>query len=99
MKMEINTDLVLQNAELLQGLNKQLADAFSDASRSAGSLNNSWSGQAGERAVALFNELKNGCVDSQQKVVADYISFLKTRVSAGYAEVEKVNTDLADAFK
>lgn len=99
MKMKINTDIVLSNATMLEGLNKNLTEAFSDASNSAGSLNSSWSGQAGESAVALFNSLKSGCIDAQEKAVDDYISFLKHMVVEGYEEVETVNENLSSAFK
>ena len=99
MKMDINTSLISQTASDLESLNKQLLTAISEASCACGTLRSSWSGEAGERASELFNELKNGCIESQNQVVADYIAFMRTRASQGYEAVEKANRDLAAEFK
>ncbi len=99
MKMSINTSLISLTASQLESYNTQLLCAVSDVSSACSALRSSWSGQAGEKAAELFNEIKNGCIDAQNKAVADYAAFLRERASEGYAQVEKGNTDLAAQFK
>lgn len=97
--MFVNTDEVASLAGNIETLNNNITSALDNVTDSIRRLNNSWSGQAGEKAVSLFNALNNGNIETQRLAIADYANFLKLRVSDGYEKVETANISLSDAFK
>lgn len=97
--MKVNTEEVMLLASSVETTNNNITTALERVTSAMKSLNNSWSGAAGEKVVSRFNAINSGCIEVQRLAVADYANFLKIRVSAGYEQVETANTSLSDAFK
>ena len=90
---------VLSLAENINAINNNISNALEKVTSAMNSLNGSWSGAAGERAVSMFNSINSGCIEVQRVAIADYANFLKQRISGGYEQIETINISLSDAFK
>ena len=97
--MKVNTEEVMLLASSIETTNNSITTALEKVNAAMKSLNNSWSGAAGEKVVSRFNAINSGCIEMQRLAVIDYVNFLKIRVSSGYEQVETVNISLSDAFK
>lgn len=97
--MFVNTAEVLLLAENINEINNNISNALEKVTSAMNSLNGSWSGAAGERAVSMFNSINSGCIEVQRVAIADYANFLKQRISGGYEQIETINISLSDAFK
>ena len=97
--MFVNTDSVMAIAGEIDSINVKLTDSFSDVESVMVSLRNSWSGEAGEKVMSLFNSLKTNGIEAQKAAVDGYTAFLRQVVADGYVKVENVNIKLSDQFK
>lgn len=98
-RITVNTDQVSSIAAEIEGLNKQLTQELERSKKLFDTLGNSWSGEAYEKSRASYNEFASKYFQNYEKVIADYVTFLRNNVSQGYFDVESANENLGEAFK
>lgn len=97
--MFVNTGEVATLASSIDTANNNINNALSDVTSAMSALKNAWGGEAGEKAISMFNALNTNCIEVQRLAISDYANFLRQRVASGYEQVETANMSLSDAFK
>ena len=97
-KTYINTQEVLNIADKLYSINKNIVDSFGNLDREMKSLENCWTSVGYQRTIAAFSIIKDH-LNTRNTQMNSYIDFIKKVVVTGYEESENTNTSLADAFK
>ena len=97
-EIRVDTARVLETANNLASIQKSIQEDFEDVEAKIKKLDNTWSGEASEKAMSSFLDLKNHLKISS-KVINFYIQMLRDFISTGYFNTEEVNTSLGDMFK
>ena len=97
--MFVNTGEVVTLASSIDAANNNINNALNDVTSAMNALKSAWGGEAGEKAISMFNALNTNCIEIQRLVISDYANFLRQMVAFGYEQIESANTSLSDAFK
>lgn len=95
----VNSDRVNEIANDLENQNKKLKNELENTSNLMRKLGKSWESTAYRESNAAFQKFSDEFSNNYEKVISNYVNFLRNQVSTGYTETEKANTDLASAFK
>ena len=97
--IRVDTAQVVQIANTIDTLNKQLREQLEQSKQTIQNLGNSWEGEASQSTIDSYNSFANQYFDSYEQILNQYVVFLKNNVALGYEETETSNVNLADAFK
>lgn len=95
----VNSNRVNEIANELESQNKKLKNELSDTASLIANLGKSWDSTAYRETNAAFQKFAEEFSNNYEKIISNYVSFLREQVSRGYIETEKANIDLASAFK
>lgn len=99
MAVSVNTGAVVQTAQRIRTINRQLQAAYSEVDSAVRSLSQEWCGKAGEEAVASLRGIKMRYVDARSESVERLAQFLIDRVAAQYDATEERRKMAASAFR
>ena len=97
--IRVNTDQVNEIADDLEHLNQKLREELEKGRKALKGLSQYWEGEAAQETISSFDEFANEYFQDYEKIIAQYVGFLRTNVAAGYFDTETSNISLADAFK
>ncbi len=97
--IRINTDKVLDIANVMSGLNEDLQNTLTETQKTVNDLYEIWKGEASEATREAINQFANDYFQNYKDLIDSYIEFLRKNVAEGYEETENLNTSLAEAFK
>jgi WXG100 family type VII secretion target len=97
--IRVDTAQVVQIANTIDTLNKQLREQLETSKQTIVNLGNSWEGEASQATIESYNAFAGQYFESYEQILNQYVTFLKNNVALGYEETETANTNLADAFK
>ncbi len=95
----VSPDQVLQIASNIERLNNDLSEALTRSQVTVRGLAANWQGQAAEATIRAFDSFYSKYSGEYHDMMQGYVTFLRRNVSESYADAEKKNTGLADAFK
>lgn len=97
--MTLDTDQVLTIAGEIEVLNKNLNDLLNESRATIDSLSSIWQGKAATATIDSYRTFSEKYFQEYDKIINQYILFLRQNVSEGYNQAESINEKLADAFK
>lgn len=95
----ISTEQVNGIANQMSQKNEQLNEELIRCKNVVDKLQDVWQGQASEATIQAFNSFANDYFANYKQCIEDYVNFLRNVVNVNYAEVEKTNMNVAEAFK
>lgn len=99
MSIVVNSDQVNKIADEMDLANKNLKNELNNTSNIMKNLGSSWDSSAYRESNTAFQKFEQEYSNSYEKIISNYVTFLREKVSSGYVEVEKKNSDLSSAFK
>lgn len=99
MSIVVNSDQVNKIADEIDFANKNLKNELNNTSNIMKNLGSSWDSTAYRESNTAFQKFEQEYSNSYEKIISNYVTFLREQVSKGYIDEEKKNTDLAKAFK
>lgn len=97
--LKINTDAVVNTADVITNFSKYLETSRNDADRAVSNLDNAWESPGASKMIGIYNKLKKEGCPNVQKVLGGYVTMLNQQISDGYIAAEENNKTLADQFK
>ena len=98
-QITVDSEQVLGIASQIEGDNQQLQKLLNDSKSTIDSLASYWSGNASEETRSSYEAFAGKFFETYYDVLNQYVKFLRTNVADQYERTERVNTNLADAFK
>lgn len=95
----VNSDEVMKIASELENDNKNLKKELTTTSEIMESLKSSWDSSAYRESNKAFQAFEQEYSTNYEKIITDYVTFLRENVSTGYNTAEKANIDLASEYK
>ncbi|MCL2813454.1 MAG: WXG100 family type VII secretion target [Oscillospiraceae bacterium] len=95
----LSTQEVLGYASQIETDNGTLRDLLNESKSHLDSLATYWTGGASSATLDSYNTFANKYFQSYYEILDQYVKFLRANVAENYEETERVDTQLADAFK
>lgn len=99
MSVKVETSLVRMTAMTLQKYNNQINSDFFAVEKAIQLLNDVWDGNASDKALNVFFQIKKTYYEPRYMVMQSYTKFLLDQVSENYERVENDLVSIASAFK
>jgi len=98
-QITLSSEQVLQIAAEIHSDNVELLELLKTSKATVDSLSSYWTGTAASETQSSYEAFANQYFDSYYNILEQYVEFLRVNVAEHYEETERVDTQLADAFK
>ena len=98
-KQQLSTKDIEKIAEEMGKANKDLKKELKETDNIMKKLEKSWDSPAYRESKKAFSNFAKKYSEQYEKLIDQYVKFLKTNVSEGYKKTEKANRNLADQYK
>lgn len=88
MSIKVNTDLVAQTGNAIEIKNQQIRNYFNDVESAVRKLQANWQGAAADRAMEVYQSLKQGYVENRFLAVKNVSDYLRSDVCVQYENTE-----------
>lgn len=99
MALKVSTAAVDTAARQIQDRNNKIKTDFSAVEAAMSALNQNWDGNASDRAVSGFQNIKREYCDRRYQVLKDFTAFMSNQVKESYETMEGALSSAASAFK
>ena len=89
--MKISPEEIMGIAGTLKSLNDQLGETLSTTQQQVNGLTDNWTGAAADATISNFNEFAGKYFSNYEKLINQYIDFLKQNVAGSYSKLEEIN--------
>jgi len=97
--IRLDTDQVTAIASQLENDNEQLKQLLTESKSTVDSLGSYWTGQAADETRSAYEAFSGKYFQQYYEIIEQYVKFLRSNVISQYEDTERVNVQLADAFK
>lgn len=97
--MRLSTKEIEKIAEDLSKANKDLKSELKATSTVMKNLSKSWDSPAYRESKNAFDKFESKYSEDYEKIINQYVKFLKENVSTGYKSTESQNREIASEYK
>ena len=98
-KSELSTSQIEKIADELSQANKDLKKELKNTASIMKELKRSWDSPAYRESNNAFSKFESEYSVNYEKIINQYVSFLRDNVSKGYKQTESENQNLASQYK
>ncbi len=98
-EMKLSTKDIEKIAEDLSKANKELKSELKSTATVMKNLGKSWDSPAYKDSNTAFSKFESKYSEEYEKIINQYVAFLKENVSAGYKSTESQNRNIASEYK
>jgi len=98
-QITLTTEQVREIATQIENDNKKLKELLDSSKTTIDSLSSYWTGQAAGETQSSYESFANKYFQQYYDILDQYVKFLRANVADNYENTERIDTQLADAFK